>query len=256
MIRYKTKEDIVTLRAGGKIIASILEELSSITEVGFSTMVYHDKTIELCEKYNVKPVFLGYTPVGAKRAYPGAVCISINNEIVHGIPNEKPRILKDGDIVSIDMGIVYQNMILDSAITVGVGQIDETAQKLINVTKDALYVGITKAVAGGRLGDIGAAIEQVALKAGFSVAEDLCGHGVGYAVHEDPYVPNIGRAGTGIRLEPGLVIAIEPMFCEKKGKIKVLNDGYTIVTKDGGRAAHFEHTIAITEEGPVILSGK
>ncbi len=254
MVKYKSPEEIQVLREGGKIIATILKELEALVKVGLSTDEINNKAALLCASHNVSPVFLGYKPQGAKRPYPAAICVSINDEIVHGIPNENPKILKEGDVVSLDMGIIYKKMVLDSAITVPVGTIDAAAIHLLNITKDALYIGIAQAVIGNRIGDIGAAIEEVALSAGFSVADDLCGHGVGYAIHEDPFIPNVGRRGTGLILEEGLVIAIEPMFCEKGSRIKMGGDGYTLLTKDGGRSAHFEHTIAITKDGPLILS--
>lgn len=261
MIKLKSKEEIEIMKKGGKIIAGILAGLSAEVQPGVSIKDLDDKARELCAKHNVTPVFLGYKPSGAARPFPAALCVSINEQIVHGIPNEADkegnfRTLKEGDIVSLDMGITHEGLILDSAITVPVGKVDERALELMNATKDALFAGITMAKEGGRIGDIGAAIEKVAQMHNFTLAEDLCGHGVGYAVHEDPFVPNIGVAGTGQVLKEGLVIAIEPMLCEKGSGIKVLKDGYTIVTRDGGRAAHFEHTIAITKDGPVILSAR
>ena len=180
--------------------------------------------------------------------------MSLNDEVVHGIPNENPAILKEGDIVSLDMCLTHKGLITDSALTVPVGKIDSIAQKLINVTKESLYVGIKSAKGNKNTGDIGYAVERVAKANGFSVVEDLCGHGVGYSVHEDPYIPNYGERGRGDKLKPGMVIAIEPMFNEGKKDIYLDKDGYTYKTRDGSRSAHFEHTIVITSGDPEILT--
>jgi methionyl aminopeptidase len=174
--------------------------------------------------------------------------------VVHGIPNEQPKILKEGDVVSLDMGLVHKGMITDMAVTIPVGVIDEKAKKLLEVTEKGLSAGIKVVKVGGTTGDIGAAIETHANKAGFGIVRELAGHGVGYAVHEDPYVPNYGKKGEGTKLRAGMVIAIEPMFNEGGDDVVLGEDGYTYTTRDGSRSAHFEHTVLITEKGAEILT--
>ena len=254
MITIKTPDEIKTLREGGRILVRILDMVSKKTIPGVSTDELNDYVNELCNKEDVIPVFLNYTPYGAKRAYPASICISINDEVVHGIPNEQPRILREGDIVSLDMGISYKKLIVDSAITVGVGEIDEKAKRLLDITKKALEVGVNAVHEGVKTGDIGEAIESFVKKYKFAIAEDLGGHGVGYHVHEDPFIPNIGMKGQGPALKEGMVIAIEPMLNEGTAKVYIDKDGYTIKTADGKRSAHFEHTVAITKDGCEILT--
>ncbi len=254
MIRLKSKQEIEIMREGGKRHAEILRELAKLCEPGTSTLILEEEALRMIKQGGDKPAFLGYTPAGAKRAYPAALCVSINDEIVHGIPNEAERILNDGDIVSLDLGLIHKGLITDSAITVAVGAIDDESKKLINFTKRALEAGISVARPGNTTGDIGQAINEVVEQTKFSLAEDLAGHGVGYKVHEDPFVPNFGMSGEGEKLVPGMVIAIEPMLNVGKGSIKLSKDGYTIRTKDGSRSAHFEHTVAITEKGNIILT--
>ncbi|KND48623.1 MAG: methionine aminopeptidase, type I [Parcubacteria bacterium C7867-005] len=254
MIKLKTKEEIETLKAGGKRHGEILRELSKMVAPGVSTLILEEEARRMIREGGDKPAFLGYTPAGAGRAFPAALCVSINQEIVHGIPNEASRIINDGDIVSLDLGLVHGGLITDAAITVPAGAIDDESRKLIEVARNALVAGINEVHPGGFVGDISQAISDVVRKSGFSLAEDLAGHGVGYAVHEDPFVPNVGRRGTGEQLVPGMVIAIEPMVNAGKSGIKLSKDGYTIRTKDGLRSAHFEHTVAVTDEGCVILT--
>jgi methionyl aminopeptidase len=253
-IRLKSKEDIETLKEGGKHHAQILSELALMVKPGVSTLILEEEALRLIKAMGDKPAFLGYQPAGARRPYPASLCVSINDEIVHGIPNEAERIIKDGDLVSLDLGIVHKGLITDSAITVGAGAIDDEGQELLNVAKLALEEGIRAAQPGKKVGDIGFAVSEAVKGSGFSLAKDLAGHGVGFAVHEEPFVPNFGKKGVGEELVPGMVIAIEPMVNTGKGDIKFMNDGYTIKTKDGGRSAHFEHTIAITEEGNIVLT--
>jgi len=253
-IALKSKEEIEILREGGKRHAEILRALRDMVKPGISTLTLEEEARRLIRENGDKPAHLGYIPYGAPRPFPAALCISINDEIVHGIPNENPKILKQGDIVSIDLSLIHKGMFTDSAITVPVGAIDDESRKLLEVTQEALARGIAVAVPGGRIGDIGAAISAVVGPTGFSLAKDLVGHGVGYKIHEDPYVPNEGVSGDGERLVPGLVIAIEPMVNVGKPGIKTLADGYTISTRDGSRSAHFEHTVAITEKGNIILT--
>lgn len=191
---------------------------------------------------------------GASRPFPASLCVSINDEIVHGIPNEHPKILKEGDIVSIDLGLRHGNLITDHAITVPVGKVSPEAKKLLEVTKKSLEVAIAAAKPGKKTGDIGYAIEKYVRPHGFGIVEELAGHGVGYSVHEDPFVPNFGVPNEGAPLRPGMVLAIEPMLTLGGPNIVVDKDGYTILTEDGTLAAHFEHTIVITEKGAEILT--
>ena len=254
MVIFKTDEQIQVMREGGKILASILVDVSKKSVVGVSTKDLNDYVNELCEKHNVIPVFLNYTPYGAPRPYPASICISLNDEIVHGIPNEDPRILKDGDVVSLDMGIKYKGLIVDSATTVIVGEGDTKAKKLLEATERALYAGIDATKVGKRTGDIGSAIEKVAEPYGFGIPEELGGHGVGEHVHEDPFVPNFGKPRQGVLIKNGMVFAIEPMFNEGTKKIVLGRDGYTYKTADGKRSAHFEHTVAIVNGQAEILT--
>lgn len=253
-MRLKSPEEIKIMKEGGQRHAEILRALAGMIKPGVSTFVLEEEALRLIKEGGDKPAFLGYTPSGARRPFPAALCVSINEEIVHGIPNEKERIIKEGDIVSIDLGLVHKGFITDSAVTVGCGAIDDESRELIRTTKLALEKGIEAAKGGNTIGDIGAAIQEVADSSPFSLAEDLAGHGVGDHVHEEPYVPNEGKKGEGMKLEPGMVIAIEPMLNIGRGAIKGTKDGYTIVTKDGSRSAHFEHTVAITEKGNIILT--
>jgi len=254
MVTIKTKEEIAILREGGKRLAFILQELKKAVKPGVSTDDLNALAERLAREKGDVPSLLGYRPRGAKRPYPASVCISLNNEVVHGIPNEDPKILKDGDLISFDMCLTHKGLITDSAITVPVGTVDAKAKKLIAVTEEALYAGIKSAKGDKHIGDIGFAIERAGKANHFSVVEDLCGHGVGYKVHEDPYVPNYGDRGGGGKLKPGMVLAIEPMFTEGEKNVFLGEDGYTYETVDGSRSAHFEHTIAITNGEPEILT--
>ncbi|MFA6340925.1 MAG: type I methionyl aminopeptidase [Candidatus Paceibacterota bacterium] len=254
MVTIKTKEEIEILREGGKRLAFILEELAKAVKPGVGTQELNLLATKLATRDGDKPSILNYKPRGAKRPYPASVCVSLNDEIVHGIPNENPKILKEGDIVSFDMCLTHKGLITDSAITVPVGNASSKASKLISTTRDSLYAGIKAIKANGRIGDIGYAVERVAKANGFSVVEDLCGHGVGYSVHEDPYVPNYGEKGKGEKLKPGMVLAIEPMLTAGDKGVKLDKDGYTYRTKDGSLSAHFEHTVVITNRGAEILT--
>jgi methionyl aminopeptidase len=254
MIRLKSEKDIEILREGGKHLAFVLSALKKASKPGVTTKELDDLAYKLTTELGDKPAFLNYKPYGASRPFPASACISINNEIVHGIPNESKKVLKDGDIVSLDMGLIHKGLFVDSAITVAVGKIDEDAKKLLKFTKQSLDAGIKAMKIGGHIGDIGQVIAKVAHKNKYGIAEGLCGHGVGFAVHEDPYVPNEGIQGEGPELVPGLVIAIEPMFNEGTGQTKIAKDNWTYLTKDGKRSAHFEHTVAITKDGIEILT--
>jgi methionyl aminopeptidase len=255
MSRIKTPQEIESLRKGGKILAKILKKLGEHVQPGVSTEDINDYALKLVEEFGVEPVLLGYHPEFADKPYPAALCTSVNNTVQHGIPRAD-QILKDGDIINLDMSIGFEGMIVDSGVTVPVGKIESMSQKLIDVTREALAVGIRQAKPGNRIGDIGHAIETFVKSKGFSVVEALCGHGVGHAVHEDPQIPNFGKAGTGPKMQVGNVFAIEPIV--NAGKKDVVfddaGDGYSVYTADGSRSAHFEHTVAITENGPEIMT--
>ena len=253
-IQLKKPEDIEILREGGKRHAAILRAVASAVKPGVSTKELDDLAAKLITEGGDRAAFLGYTPYGAKRPYPASLCVSVNDEIVHGIPNENDRILVEGDIVSLDLGLIHKGMYTDAAVTVPVGKVSRDAQKILKAGKEALEKGIKAARAGHTTGHIGEAVESFVMPLGFGIVRELAGHGLGYKVHEDPYVPNYGMAGEGDKLVPGMVIAIEPMLNAGTEKIKLDKDGYTYRTKDGGLSVHFEHTILITENGPEILT--
>ncbi len=252
-ITLKTEEDITLLRKGGEILATILDELEKEVVAGATTLDVDDRAMELIEKYSVEPMTLGYHPNFAPRPYPAASCVSINDVVVHGIPNEHPETFEEGDVVSIDVVIAYKGMVVDSARTVGVGKLSDEARQLIHITQKALDTGIKAAQPGKYIRDIGVAIEKVVPEQ-FGIIESFCGHGVGYDLHEDPQVPNVVTKEKGALLEPGMVIAIEPMITLGSKEVMVLPDGYTAVTEDGSIAAHMEHTVLITDNGPEKLT--
>jgi methionyl aminopeptidase len=255
LITIKTKEEIETLREGGRRLAVVLQAVADIVRPGVSTADLDNLAHKLITEGGDTSAFLNFKPKGATRPYPASLCVSINDEVVHGIPNEHPKILKEGDIVSLDLGLIHKGLITDHAITVPVGKISKEAKRLLDVTKKALDAGIKAAAAGKTTGDIGYAIQSFVEKSGeFGIIEDLAGHGVGYSVHEDPFVPNFGKSGQGARLKAGMVIAIEPMLTLGTYKIIQDSDGYTIRTADCSLAAHFEHTVVITEKGAEILT--
>ncbi len=248
--QIKTPEEIELIAEGGKLLRSILNDVAKLVKPGVTTKDLSDFANKEIRKVGGVPSFIGY---GEKRnPFPAAICTSVNDVVVHGIPGKE--VLAEGDIVGLDIGMIYKNLFTDTAITVAVGSVDEKKQKLINTTKRALEIGIQQAVIGNKTGDIGHAVQTFAEKEGFSVVRDLVGHGVGYSVHEDPQVPNYGKKGTGAKLVEGMVIAIEPMLCTGTYHVYFESDGWTIRTEDGGLSAHFEHTIAITRKGPRILT--
>ena len=251
MVRPKTKEEIEIMDQGGSVLADILDELEASVEIGVSGKSLDEKVRELAEKFKVKPSFLNYAPKGHK-PYPSALCISANQAVVHGLPNDV--LFKEGDIVGIDMGIEYRGLFLDSARTVGVGNVPAEAKKLMAAAKEALELAVKECVLGNTTGDIGAAVQAHAEKNGFEVVRALVGHGVGYGVHEEPAVPNYGERGKGEDLAEGLVIAIEPMITIGSADIVTSGDGWTVETRGGGLAAHEEHTVAITPSGPKVLT--
>lgn len=252
MVIIKTPEEIAKLRAGGSILARILRTVAAEVKPGITTKSLDDFANTLIFEAGCKPAFLGYRPIGARRPYPASLIVSVNDEVVHGIPGK--RVLKNGDIVSLDLGLNYEGVFLDHAVTVPVGGISAKDKELISVAKQALYEGINAVKLNGTVGDIGYAIERLVKKHTFGIVRTLSGHGVGRAIHEDPYVPNYGRPGKGEKLKPGMVIAIEPMITRGGEEVVELEDGYTIVTVDHSRAAHFEHTVLITEEGAEVLT--
>jgi methionyl aminopeptidase len=255
VITIKTAKEIEILKEGGRHHKAIIDELVAMSKPGVSTQDLEDKTRAMLQIFGDTSSFLDFTPSGAKRPYPAALCLSINDEIVHGIPNENPRILNNGDVIKIDTGLVHEGLFVDGAVTIVVGDSkDQKVKTLLKATKEALQAGIDKARVGNTIGHIGHAIEKVADEYGFEIADDLCGHGVGYAVHEDPFVPNFGKPGQGPALKAGMVLAIEPMLTLGTSKVKLDKDGYTYRTADGSIAAQFEHTVVITDGDPIVVT--
>lgn len=253
MSLIKTSAEIKILREGGKILAEILAHLSSEVQEGISTLELDRLAREEIAKHQVQPAFEGYQISPSMPAYPGVLCTSINDEIVHGIPSPE-RILKAGQIIGLDFGIIHQGLYTDAAVTVGVGKISTEAQGLLDHTRQALRDGIAEVRPGNTIGDIASAIQDVARKNKYGVVRDLIGHGVGHKLHEKPDVPNYGKPGTLEKLLPGMVIAIEPMFTLGDYRIKVEDDFWTITTADQSLAAHFEHSVAVTESGYLVLT--
>ncbi len=254
----KTPDEINNLREGGQILAKILEQVMAAVKPGVSTGELNVLAEKLMRESGAEPAFLGYgarldkqgLPIGG---FPAVLCTSANDGVVHCIPSRE-RILQEGDIIGLDIGIKYKGLFTDMARTVGVGSISEKAKQLMRATQESLELGIAEAQAGKRVGEIGQAVQSYVERHGFSVVRDLVGHGVGHAVHEDPPVPNYGPADRGPVLEPGMVIAIEPMVNEGEFQVKMLNDGWSVVTRDGKLSAHFEDTLVITKDGPEILT--
>ncbi len=247
MIQLKNPEQIKLMREAGRITGEALLLAGEKLRVGMTTYEL-DKIIRThIEKSGAKPSFLGYG------GFPGSACISINEQVIHGIPSMEKRI-EDGDIVKVDVGAYFKGFHGDSANTFAVGNVSEEAKKLIDVTKQSFYEGIRFAKPGMRIGDIGAAIQKYAEDNGYSVVRKYIGHGVGRELHESPDVPNFGTAGRGVRLYPGMVIAIEPMINQGTYEVRELSDKWTVVTADGKLSAHYEHTVAITEDGPLLLT--
>lgn len=253
MIYLKTKEEIEKMHAAAQIVVEALGKLRENVVPGVSTWDLDRMAEELAFKKGARPAFKGYSN------YPASVCFAINEEVVHGIPSKK-KVLKEGDIVGLDFGVSLDGYFGDSAITVPVGNVSSLAEKLLTVTEESLLRGIKQACPGNRLFDISGAIQNYVEEKGFSIVRSFVGHGIGKKLHEDPQVPNFvpdnGNSGRGVKLKPGMVIAIEPMVNVGRPDIKILNDGWTAVTVDGTLSAHFEHTVAVTEEGPQILTHK
>lgn len=256
MLKLKTLEDIKKIKKANEIIARLYEDiLPKYIKAGISTW----EIDKICEDYilsqGAKPGTKGYDVGWPIPPYPASTCISINEKVVHGIPS-KTEILKEGDIVSVDTVTILDGYFGDSAKTFPVGNIDEKSKKLLEVTKKARDLGIEQAIVGNRIGDIGFTIQNYVEKQGFSVVRDFSGHGVGFSMHEDPFVLNYGKAGSGLKIENGLVIAIEPMVNMGTFKVKILKDFWTVITQDKKRSAHFEHSIAVVDGKPLILSEK
>lgn len=247
MVVLKTNRELALMREACIISAGALKLAGEAVQPGVSTAEIDKIAYDYIKKCGAEPNFLNYN------GYPATACISINDEVIHGIPSKK-RIIQEGDIVSIDLGAKLNGFNGDNAATFAAGKISPEAERLCEVTKESLYVGIQKALAGGRVGDIGSAIQQYCEERGFSVVREFVGHGVGHNLHEDPSVPNYGTPGRGVRLLPGMTIAIEPMINMGKAGVKTLPDGWTVKTRDGKLSAHFEHTVAITPSGPKILT--
>ncbi|HQL01198.1 MAG TPA: type I methionyl aminopeptidase [Smithellaceae bacterium] len=246
MVILKRPEQIDKARASNRIVAEVLQTIKDKLKPGMTTRDLDKIADALVAKRGGKPAFKGY------RGYPYALCTSVNQEVVHGMPSD--RVLVEGDIIGIDFGVWLQGYYGDAAVTLPVGRISERAQRLIQVTEQSLYAAIENAREGKRLGDISAAVQKTVESAGFSVVRDFVGHGIGENLHEDPQIPNFGKAGRGIELQAGMIFAIEPMVNEGRYAVRILEDGWTVVTDDGSLSAHFEHSVAITDNGPDILS--
>jgi methionyl aminopeptidase len=246
VVNLKSAREIETMRRSGKITAKVLTDLMKAARAGMTTGELDTMAEKGIREMGGVPTFKGY------HGFPASICASVDDEVVHGIPGS--RVLREGDLLSIDIGTTLDGYVSDSAATVAIGNISGEAQRLMDVTQECLMVGIAQMQRGNRVGDIGAAVQAHAEKNGFGVVRELVGHGVGRAMHEEPQVPNYGKAHTGVEMRPGLVLAIEPMITQGKHAVKILKDGWTVVTADGKLAAHFEHTIAVTDDGPRILT--
>ncbi len=250
MISLKSAREIEIMRRANVIVAEVLQALKEKVAPGVTTLELDAVAEELTLKKGAIPAFKGYSVAG--RIYPRCLCASVNEEIVHGIPSNRP--LREGDIIGLDYGVIYEGFYGDSAVTVGVGRVSEAAQRLMQVTEESLRRGIAELYEGKRLGDLGAAVQHVAESAGYSVVRAFVGHGIGKKLHEEPPVPNYGEPDRGLRLKEGMVLAIEPMVNAGGYEVEIKEDGWTAVTKDGSLAAHFEHSVAVTKNGPYILS--
>ncbi len=246
MIVLKSAQEIQKMRASGRIVGEILAALKEKTRIGMTTADLDVIALEIMNAQRVQSAFIGY------HGYPAHICVSVNEEVVHGIPGQ--RVIQDGDVVSVDVGVFKDGYCGDAAITFGVGKVSPEKQKLIEVTERSLEEGIKKATKENRLYDISAAVESYATAQGFSVVRDFVGHGIGTQMHEDPQIPNFGKPNSGPRLKEGMVLAIEPMLNMGTHEVEVMADGWTVVTRDKKPSAHFEHTVAITAYGPEILT--
>lgn len=247
MIVCRSRAELELIRESCRLVAELLAELSEKVRPGVNTLELDQYAERWIARAGASPAFKGY------KGYPATLCTSVNDEIVHGIPS-RHVVLKDGDILSIDVGILRDGYFGDSAVTLPVGHISPSLERLLDVTRESLRLGIEKVRVGNRVSDISAAVQKYVESNGFSVVRDFVGHGIGTALHEDPQVPNFGRPGTGVRLLEGMVLAIEPMVNTKGPEVRILPDKWTAVTADGGYSAHFEHSVAVTKEGPWVLS--
>lgn len=246
MVILKQPDEIDKARVSNRIVAEALSVLREKVRPGVTTREL-DKIAEgVAGKRGAKPAFKGY------RGYPYSLCTSVNEEVVHGMPSN--RVLVEGDIIGLDFGVCYQGLYGDAAITLPVGRVSEQAARLMQVTQQSLYSAIDQACDGNRLGDISAAVQETAETAGYSIVRDFVGHGIGKSMHEEPQIPNFGKKGRGIELKKGMILAIEPMVNAGKYRVRILSDGWTVITEDGSLSAHFEHSVAITDNGPEILS--
>lgn len=246
MVKLKTPAEIDKMREANRMVAKVLESIAGEVAPGVNTAALDKMAEDMCQEFGVKPAFKGYG------GFPFAICASVNDEVVHGFPNGTP--LKEGDILSVDFGVIYHGFFGDAAVTLPVGKVSEEATQLMDATKASLEAGIQMMRPGNRLGDVSHAVQKVAEAAGFSVVRQFVGHGIGRALHEEPQLPNYGSAGRGLQLKAGMVIAIEPMINAGGFEVRVLEDGWTAVTVDGKLSAHFEHSVAITKNGPRVLS--
>ena len=246
MIELKSAEEIELMRQAGRVVAGLLKTLAGQARPGVKTKALDDAARIYLHDHGAQPAFLGY------RGFPASICVSVNEEVVHGIPGE--RMIREGDVVSLDAGAVIRGYYADAAITVTVGTVSPAIRRLVDTTRQALETGIRQAKVGNRLSDISHAVQQVVEGAGFGVVRDFVGHGIGQAMHEEPPIPNFGAPHMGPRLKAGMVLAIEPMVTEQAPDVEVLKDGWTAVTRDRSLAAHFEHTVAITDAGTEILT--
>lgn len=253
MNSIKSAEEIRTLGEGGRRLAAVLERVIEAAKAGVSAFELDELAEKLIREAGGEPSFKGYKTARDTAPYPATLCVSVNDEVVHGFPSRE-KITQEGDVVGIDIGMKYKGLFTDMAKTIIIGSGDEGARRLVEVTRKALEIGIAEVHTANTTGDIGAAIQQYVEGEGFGVVRELIGHGVGYKVHEDPEVPNWGKRGEGTRLEEGTVIAIEPMITEGGRAIYLAQDGWTWKTKDGKRAAHFEHTMAVTKKGAEVLT--
>ncbi len=246
MVTLKSAREIEAMRRSGSVTSRVLTDLMKAARPGMTTGELDERAERGIREAGGVPTFKGYN------GFPGSICVSVNDEVVHGIPGS--RVLCEGDLLSIDIGTTLNGYVSDSAVTIPIGTVVQAARRLLEVTQECLTIGIAEMERGNRLGDIGAAVQAHAERHGYGVVRELVGHGVGRAMHEEPQVPNYGQRGTGMELRPGLVLALEPMITQGTPKIRILDDGWTVVTADAKLAAHFEHTIAVTDDGPKILT--
>ncbi len=247
MIHRKSAAEIAIMQEGGRCVAKVLQRMKEVVKPGITTMDIAEEADRLARALNIVPAFKGYN------GYPAVICTSVNEEVVHGIPS-RSRVLVDGDIVGLDFGALHNGFYADAAVTFSVGETPPETLRLLDVTQDALFIGIEAALVGNRIGDISHAVQSYVESNGFSVVKVFVGHGIGRNLHEEPQVPNYGESKGGIRLKKGMRLAIEPMVNAGSDGVHVLDDGWTAVTSDGSLSAHFEHTIAVTDSGPEILT--